>query len=116
MICKSARPALLIALIPLGLLVLAAGLSRVEFLVDGLVEQQFVPVAVLQEGDASFHWFSSAAGEHHPSVIAYDLCDRPSVEAAVQVNVQAAGACVQLATTAQSAGIQITWSLRSNNG
>jgi hypothetical protein len=130
---KSARPALLIALILLGLLILAAivvflayasngfgtgmpfsgpndqppqvfilqpvdttlitsgqglsvaayaispgGLGRIDFLVDGHAEQQFAPDTAIQEGDASFHWFSSAAGEHRLSVIAYDLRDRPS--------------------------------------
>jgi hypothetical protein len=66
------------------------GLQRVDFLVDGVVEQQVLtnPVGV-QSSDAFFPWFGSTTGIHQLSVVAYDVQGRASAQASVQVGVQA---------------------------
>ncbi len=65
-----------------------AGLARVDFYVDGVLEQQH---SLGDEGaqtlDVAFPWFSSQTGWHKLSVIAYDQTRRASEAAEIQVGV-----------------------------
>jgi len=65
------------------------GLARVDFLVDGILEQQYISA-----GEASlqtvFPWFGSNTGWHTLNVVAYDLQGSASEAASVQAGVQAA--------------------------
>lgn len=67
-----------------------SGLQRVDFIVDGDVEQQYIvnPAGVVTS-DAFFPWFGSMTGKHQLSVVAYDMQGRASAPASVQVGVQA---------------------------
>lgn len=66
------------------------GLARVDFLVDGEVEQHFTPaIPGDQNAIAAFVWFGDQTGWHQLSVIAYDLQGRASAPAEVRVGVQA---------------------------
>lgn len=67
-----------------------SGLQRVDFLVDGNVEQQyFVDPFGATSSDVFFPWFGSTTGVHQLSVVAYDSQGRASAPAIVHVGVQA---------------------------
>jgi len=66
------------------------GLARIDFLVDGTLEQQHIPIS---PGETSlqtvFPWFGSSTGWHQLSAVSYDLQGRASEATSVQVGVQA---------------------------
>lgn len=64
------------------------GLSRVDFLVDGQVAQQYVPTSPDIKFDTPvFIWFGVRPGWHTLSVVAYDMAGRSSPEVNVRVGV-----------------------------
>ncbi|MBM3179591.1 MAG: hypothetical protein FJZ86_04480 [Chloroflexi bacterium] len=66
------------------------GLSRVDFLVDGQVAQQYVPTSAEIKFDTPvFIWFGVRPGWHTLSVVAYDMAGRASPEVSVRVGVTA---------------------------
>ena len=84
------------------------GLQRVDFLVDGVVEQQYLSdPAGASIIDAIFPWFSSNTGVHQLSVVAYDLQGRASELASVRVGIQAADELVEIGDQPAEAGAPV---------
>ena len=85
-----------------------SGLQRVDFLVDGNVEQQYIvnPVGATT-GNVFFPWFGSTTGVHQLSVVAYDTQGRTSAPASVQVGVQAVGDSGEMVEQTAEAGLPI---------
>lgn len=84
------------------------GLQRVDFLVDGVVEQQhFADPLGATTIDAFFPWFGSTTGVHQLVVIAYDLGGRASEPASVRVGVQAVQGIAQIGGQPEEAGAPI---------
>ncbi|MBN1266012.1 MAG: hypothetical protein JXA25_10995 [Anaerolineales bacterium] len=67
-----------------------SSLGRVEFLVDGILNQTYQPAGGSVEELVTFTWFSSSVGIHRLSVIAYDIRGATGNEASVVIGVQAA--------------------------